>query len=315
MTRVRSIAGAASLLFGLSALPVQAESVKQQCAGAFEDGQRFRIAGDLQRAILQFESCRVSSCPAAAQRECSRLSEVAQSAIPTIHFELTFGAGLPRRPVMLSIDDGEPAAYDGEVLRVNPGKHRFAFECQGCAAVTRKIEFVEQDAKRKEVALNPSGDNDDATKTEAVSPVQAKPANGLPAGASSATASSSKSAVATPAPLEASNEGGPPLVDIVIFGSTAALATAGAIGFVSFSLEARSGERALAECTPDCSDTRIDQVKRNYWLANVSLGTGLLALGGATIWWFSSRPSSETAGSSGQWSVELGPINKLTRTF
>jgi hypothetical protein len=93
------------------------------------------------------------------------------------------------------------------------------------------------------------------------------------------------------------------------------LVTAGGIGFISFGLEARSGERALRECAPYCSSTRIADVKRSYLLANASLGTGLFALGGAAIWWFGLRPSSQSARHGGQWSVELGPINKLIRTF
>jgi hypothetical protein len=83
-------------------------------------------------------------------------------------------------------------------------------------------------------------------------------------------------------------------LDYATGSSSAALATAGGLGFVGFGLEARSGERALLECMPYCSGASIGEVKRNYVLANVSLGTGVLALGGATIWWFGLRRSSPT---------------------
>lgn len=315
MTRMHLIAGVCGLWFASNARLAQADSEKQQCAAAFEDGQRFQIAGDLQRAIAEFESCRVSSCPTAAQRECSRLSEAAQAVAPSIRFELTFGAGLSRRPVMLSIDEGAPAAYDGEAVRVNPGKHRFVFGCEGCATVTRTIALVEQDSKLKEVALKPACMNEDATTPEGAPASDVNAASCLPAATSSAVVTRSKLPEPAPKRSEDSNADEPPLRDIVIFGSTAALATAGSIGFIGFGLEARSGERALAECTPDCSRARISQVKRNYWLANVSLGTGLLALGGATIWWFGLRPAAQTTPTGGKWSVELGPINTLTRTF
>jgi hypothetical protein len=312
MMRTHWLAGACGVLFSLRALPAQADDAKQQCVAAFEEGQRYRMAGDLQRAIEDFESCKISACPAAAQRECSRLSEAAQAAVPTVHFELTFGAGLPRRPVLLSIDEGQPAAYDGEVVHVNPGKRRFLFECEGCAMVTREITFVEHDSKRKEVKLN-AACGDTAATTE--QPAPAKSGNCPTPGAKPAAAPRAELPKAPLLPRKDSGARAARLGDVVVFGSAAALATAGGVGFIAFGLDARSGERALTECAPYCSSARIAEVKHNYWLANVSLGTGLFALGGAAVWWFGLRPPSRPAHKDGQWSVELGPINKLTRTF
>ena len=315
MIRVRLLAFALSLLFSLSIRPAQADNAKEQCAFAFEQGQRFQIVGDLQRAIQEFESCAGNSCPAAAQQECSRLLEVAQAAIPAIQFDLAFRDGLLRRLVMLSIDEGEPEAYDGEVLRVNPGKHSFVFECEGCATVTRRITLAEQDSKHKEVVLNPACGDADAAATAAASRTGTQSTNCPAVGVSAAAVPRSALERAPLAPVRHSAADDARLRDTVILGSTAALATVGAIGFVGFGLAARSGERALSECTTYCSGAQIAEVKRSYWLANVSLGTGLVALGGATIWWFGLRPSSHSARSAGQWSIELGPINKLTRSF
>jgi hypothetical protein len=109
------------------------------------------------------------------------------------------------------------------------------------------------------------------------------------------------------------------LRDTLILGSAAALAVVGGLGFVGFGLEARSAERALSECAPYCSGARIAEVKRSYLLANASLGSGVLALGGGAIWWFGLRGSAQAARSStasrSQWSVELGAVSKVTRTF
>jgi hypothetical protein len=306
------------LVLGLSTSPAQADSPKQRCIAAFEEGQRSQMVGDLQHAIEQFEGCAVSACPAAAQRECSRLLDVAQAAIPTIRFELEFGNRLAERPVMLSVDDIEPRAYEGEVLRVNPGKHRFVFECEGCAPVTRRIVFAEGDSKRKEVVLSPAAGDAEGARNSGLSSPETQPSICPPNGARPGTATSSESAPAPVAPGRGSAGESARLRDILIMGSAATLATAGGLGFIGFGLEARRAERDLAECTPDCSSSRIAEVKRSYVLANASLGGGVLALGGATIWWFGLRPSTRTrngAASHSQWSVELGPINRVTRTF
>jgi hypothetical protein len=314
MRRVQLLAAAASLLFVLNARPARADGAKEQCAAAFEAGQRMQMVGDLQRAIEEFESCAESPCSVPAQRECKRLLEAAQAAIPTVQFELRFGANLAKRPVMLSIDDREPVAYGGETLSVNAGKHRFVFECDGCATVTRRIEFADHDLKHKEVALNPACGNPDASTSGAASAPRAQSTNCPVLGASAAAVKPKLGRVPL-LPLRNSTADDTRLRDTVIFASAAALATVGGIGFVGFGLTARSGERALTECAPYCSDTQIAAVKRNYLLANVSLGTGLLAIGGATIWWFGLRSASHSAASGGQWSVALGPISTLRRTF
>ena len=314
MTRLRLIVGAASLVFSWSTRAVRADDAKERCATAFEEGQRLQMVGDLQRAIEEFQSCAGNACSVPAQRECSRLLEQAQAGIPTIVFELAFGANLPRRPVVLSVDNGAPAAYEGETLHLNRGRHRFVFECEGCATVTRRIDFADQDSKHKEVVLNPACGKAAATNAEAGSGPRAEPLNCPAAGASAAAVKSSGVARAPLPALQHPMADDAGLRDAVIFASAAALAAAGTIGFVGFGLAARRGERALTECAPYCSGTHIAEVKRSYLLANVSLGTGLLALGGATVWWFGLRPSSPAAG-KGQWSVELGLISNLRRTF
>jgi hypothetical protein len=306
------------LVLGLSTSPARADGEKQRCVAAFEEGQRSKMAGDLQRAVEEFDSCAASSCPAAAQRECSRLRDVTQSVIPSVQFELRFRTDFSKRPVLLSVDGAEPRAYDGEVLRLNPGKHRFVFECEGCAPVTRRIAFSEQDSKRKEVVLKPAAGDAKAAAISATPRAQTQPAS-CPPCAISGTGPSSKTARAALSTLRESEAERTRLRDIILIGSAATLAAAGGVGFVGFGLRARNAEHALLDCTPYCSRQRIADVKQSYWFANASLGVGVLALGSATIWWFSVRRSPSTAGSHAgspsQWSIELGPINRVTRTF
>lgn len=320
MRCVGLLAGATSLLLALSTAPAAAEDSKQRCVAAFEEGQRAQLTGDLQRASGEFESCAANACPAAVQQECSRLLEAAGAAMPSVQFELSFGTDLSGRPVRLSVDAGEPRIYeDREVLRVNPGKHRFVFQCEGCATVTRRMNFAEQEAKRKEIVLNPACGNTDGVAASAGPRAEAPPASCPPQKLGAGNMSPPQSAPTPRASIRHPAADDTGLRDTLILGSAATLVSLGALGFVGFGVEARSAERALRECTPFCSGERIAEVKRSYVLANASLASGVLALGGATIWWFglrdSSQPPRNKSANLGGWSIELGAINKVTRTF
>jgi hypothetical protein len=67
--------------------------------------------------------------------------------------------------------------------------------------------------------------------------------------------------------------------------SLVTVGAAGIVGFAWLGTKARSLESDLADCSPRCSKGRVDRVRKRYVLANVSLGAGVLALGGAT-WLF-----------------------------
>lgn len=312
---------AALLLTSLTTRAAAADAPKRECAVAFEDGQRSRNAGDLKLAVEKFESCAAPRCPDLVQRECSRLLSAALEAVPSIEFELQFAEGLAKRPVSLAIDEGAPVAYEGQSVSVNPGKHRFVFECEGCATSRRRISFAESDHKRKAVVLSSvdvdpevvvSSSPSDARAREA-RPLEAEPARPLVAPDSAPPALPRLSALPNPKPSGHSER------DALILGGGALLMTTSGVGFVVFGLHARSGERSLASCAPECSAARIARVKRDYLLANASLATGLVTLAGAGLWWFVGRPRTESAdgqaAETGRWSVTLGPISTVTRTF
>ena len=54
--------------------------------------------------------------------------------------------------------------------------------------------------------------------------------------------------------------------------------------FTYFGLSGRGMERALSdECSPRCSDARVDSVRTQYVIADVSLGIAVVSLGIATV--------------------------------
>jgi hypothetical protein len=75
-----------------------------------------------------------------------------------------------------------------------------------------------------------------------------------------------------------------------------AVAVAGGIGFAYFGVHAQSGEADLEQCTPNCSQARVDDVKDDFLRSNVSLGIGIAGLVGAGLWLILDRPSPADAG-------------------
>jgi hypothetical protein len=65
----------------------------------------------------------------------------------------------------------------------------------------------------------------------------------------------------------------------------AGVAAIGAASFGYFALSGRSKENKLDDCDRHCSDDRLDPITRDYLIADVSLGVGLLALAGSIIFW------------------------------
>jgi hypothetical protein len=74
-----------------------------------------------------------------------------------------------------------------------------------------------------------------------------------------------------------------PVWPLFVFGGVAAV---GVSTFVVAGLDARSSERELETCSPNCAQDRVDSVETKYIVANVGLGVGLAALASGGVWWW-----------------------------
>lgn len=280
------------LLCILLAQSAAADEVRQRCIAAFEDGQRLQLRGELAQAAQKFGYCRSEPCPNNMHGECQELLDAVQTSMPAIVFGVKVSSDVAPNDVWISIDDAKPQAYNGEALHVDLGKHQFAFGCDGCRTTTRRILFTDATLKRKEVELS-------ALST-------------LPA---QATQPAHPGRQATPEPIKTSAS----FARDAAFASTTALAALGGIGFVGFGLQARRADRNLDLCAPTCSHERVASVKRDYFWANASLGTGLVALLGSGLLLVVPQPANGTIGRAGlgrgKWALHIGPITTLTAAF
>jgi hypothetical protein len=197
------------------------------------------------------------------QRDCQRWWDEVQRSLPTVVFRVRGADNASLSGASIAIDGAAAQPLDGRALQMNPGQHLVVFEHPGYAPLRTPV-FITEGEK-----LEPH----DVTLT-ALSEVGRPPLSAQPQQPSRP----SMSVPMDPAPPGARvtrSWTGP-----VAAGAVAAL---GGVGLAYFGSSAKSGEQALDRCTPDCSQGSVDAVKRDYLMANLSLGIGVAALVGAGL--------------------------------
>jgi len=253
---------AASLLLGGSTLLLlsaraSAEEGAAQCLQAYEDGQNLRRRGDLLSASQKLLTCGGPACPVRMQRDCQRWWDEVQRSLPTVVFRVRGADNASLSGASIAIDGAAAQPLDGRALQMNPGQHLAVFEHPGYAPLRTPVFITEGEKLEPHdvtlIALSELG----------------RPALSPP---SRMTAVPMDPAPGARAPRSWT---GP-----IAAGAVAAL---GGVGFAYFGSSAKSGEQALDRCTPDCSQGSVDGVKRDYLMANLSLGIGVAALVGAGL--------------------------------
>jgi hypothetical protein len=251
-----------SLLLGF---PRAALADVATCVQAHASGQREAKAGRLKAASELFASCvSQEGCPAAIRSECAEFYKGTERSVPTLIFAALDEQGADL--IKVRVFDGEQVlseSLDGRPIAVDPGEHHFRFELPDGQVLESDV-LVREGEKNRIVSLR--------TKLSAKAPATSAQADGaqrkLPTGfwvASSVSA--------------------------------AALASWGV-----FALVGHGKQSTLAECSPNCPDSihaDYDAMRRDYLIADVSLGVAVASAGVAT-WLFltsdrSSAPEQEPA--------------------
>jgi hypothetical protein len=254
MTSLRlRLVGIACAVSACLAGPARAQDdAKRACAAAFSSAQRLMRSGDLLEAKKKLVFCGGPDCPSVMHADCQQWLSNVEASMPTVVFQVSSATGAQPEAVRMSLDGAEAVVLDGRALSVNPGEHEAVFEASGFRTSSRRLVVSEGEKLRREVVvLEPT-------------PVP-KVSVELPAKRLATTSQPAKA----PASRRLT-------VPVIVAASGAALAGAGAI---YFGLKARSDDRDLDHCSPDCTRDNVDHVKRQYVFANLSIG---LAVAGVT---------------------------------
>ncbi len=240
-----------------SSVGLAEDESKQRCVAAYEAAQVLMRKGNLTEAKAKLVYCGGAHCPAVMQGGCERWLSDVEASLPTVVFHVKPSSGALSGPVSISIDGGNSVTLDGRAISVDPGEHQVAFSAQGLVGTTKVFVFSEGEKLRREVVV-----------------LEAKPVLNTDA------KDPHRSRQDRPAAEQPENSGGGLTMPIVVAASVAVL---GGVGVGYFGLKARAEDRDLGACTPDCSQTSVDTAKRDYLLANISLGVAAASLATAAV--------------------------------
>ena len=243
----------ASLMLLTAAATAQTTEVNKRCGDAYEQSQYLRRDNRLLEATEQLKICLDPVCPEVASKDCAQWLDEVERATPSVVFRFVDAEGHERDDVSVTMD-GEPlvAQIDGSAIAIDPGPHVFVLTPAGGAAVEKRAT-VAQGEKLRAITV---------TLTPAAAPV---PVDALPI-----------DATPVPAGDAASSSAGVHPMAWVLYG----LAAVGVGAFIGFGVHSLNQEAA---CEDRCNPSAIDDIQLTRILADVSLGVGLLSLGGA-IW-------------------------------
>ncbi len=267
------------------------EDTKAQCLNAYEEGQRAQRRGALSEAQEAFTYCGGASCPEALHADCQRWLEEVEAATPTSVFRVRAPSGKALQGVEVRIDDGPTRKLDGRALAFDPGEHSLSFELEGYQPYREVFTFSEGEklvVREVRLQLLASKTSDGQVTTSTLS--EAEPLSAI----------------------DQNSQG--TLVPAWVGLGVGAL---GAAGFAYFGYSARADDRALNECSPNCAQTRVDEVRDQYLAANVSLGVGVAGLLGAAAWLLfgSSDAEASVASTASDFELRVGPMTSLVRRF
>lgn len=251
-----TLAGALCLL----ALDARADQTLDDCVDGFEQAQRLRLDGKLVEAREKLLVCSRPVCPKVTQPDCARWLGEVEARLPTVIVRARAADGNDLDDVATSIDGRKVAErLDGRPRFVDPGPHVFRFEIDG------GTRYVEQ----RVVLLE--GEKDRRLSAEFARASPPPPSPGV-----SATAET------TSTPDEGRRAGGRLPSESWILGGVSVLALT---SFVGFGLSGKSSEG----CVPNCARTEVDDFRRAYLIADLSLGVALVT-GGLAVFFALTKP-------------------------
>ncbi len=251
---------------------------REKCVASYEKAQSLRKKSQLLEARAELSVCVQPSCPAVLRTDCSQWIEEVERDTPTLVVSVT---GKDGRDVVVAqvLLDGQPAAaqIDGKPIRTNPGPH------------TVRVEIPGEAAKQETVVLTEGQKN----RAVLVTYAQDKPAQ----------------PVAAPVLTRA-----PEVPEAPVPTLTWVLGAVGVAGLASFGVFAGMGASKRSDldakkCKPHCNPDDVSPMNRDFLIADISLGVGLMSLGGAVFTFFRARGTSpsETPATSKQARVRIAP--------
>jgi hypothetical protein len=255
-------------------------SERQACVSAHETAQKSKNAGQLRAARTALTECARETCPRLISADCTQWIAELERLLPSVVVSARDAEGRDLTQVRVLVDGVVlTERLDGKALSVDPGEHRFRFEAPELKPIERKIVISEGERSRSVPVIFARASSTAVRR----SPPRDQRDN---------RAERPKSA-GSPSPLA-----------YVLAG----VGVVGVASFAYFGLRGRDKREELdsAECKPSCPSSEVDEARRDFLIADISLGVALVSFGiGGYL--FLSPPSDGATQSSGKgFVIQLG---------
>ncbi len=266
-TRIARTTSSLCIGFAASALTLSlassahADDAKRACVAASTDGQTFRQEDKLIEAREKFHVCANDPCPEVVKSRCTHwLSEI-EAQIPSAIIRVTDVAGADVLDADVTID-GHPSKL-GRPEALDPGEHVVVVTRGG---QTKDQKFLLVDGERARVL--------DVKLPKPAPPagVPAPPPSGAPASPS------------PPADADDEDHGGTVPAGAWVVGGLGLVGLGAAAYFYVQATNDFNGLQAPNSCAPRCTDAQTEPLRTHVLIADISLGVGIAAVAGATIW-------------------------------
>jgi len=281
LTSSKRIAAYLVVSSSLSGFPRAALADVAACVKAHASGQREEKAGRLKAASELFASCvSENGCPDAIRSECAEFYEASKHNLPTLIFAVLDEQGADLIQVRVFAEEQLlTESLDGRPIAVDPGRHHFKFEL-ATGQILESDVLVHEGEKNRIVRVREKPGPNEPTQ---------------PATASSGDSGGQR--VLPPSFWIASS------VSAAAFGS-----------FGAFALLGHGKQSTLDACSPSCSSSQradFEAMRRDYLVADISLGVAVASAGVATWLFFRSDGSgrAEQHAATSPWSrVRVTPL-------
>jgi hypothetical protein len=232
------------------------------CVEAHASGQREAKAGRLQAASASFAACvSEQGCPDTIRAECAEFRKDTERNLPTLIFAVLDEQGGDLSAVRVYADDQLVSeTLDGRAIAVDPGEHHFRFELSSGQVLSSQVLVREGEKNRIVSVRASSGATSEHTPESSAQ-------RSLPTG----------------------------------FWVASGVGAAALVSWGAFALLGHGRQSTLDECSPNCaasSRADYDAMRRDYLIADISLGVALASAGVAT-WLFFSGDRASAADSRG----------------
>jgi hypothetical protein len=304
---------------------------RRACGLAYRNAIQLEQSAHLRQAKDQLLACSKTSCGAVMKQRCTSHYAQLEADIPSVVPLVSDENGEPRTDVQVTIDNEVVTSkIDGRSLLVDPGVHEFSFTADGSVLATQKIMIVQgqrnrpitislqKDKHGKRVVLGPAAASSaldakasldkpgvdragtEKNEREAIPGEKAEktPAESAPPEKGAAEPASPEA----PSP-EVKSKGGPGAMPYLL--GTIGIAGLGAGGLLTY--WGRKDNDLLAQCSPNCSQSSVDHIRRLYLASDISLGIGGAALATSLIWFIASPSSKEKPPSQASYQFDVQP--------